>query len=113
MPRREGSKEAGMVRIDRVRDLGLLVRDRRRRLGMSQAELAGAAGVSRRWLSSLEAGKPTAEISLVMRTLAVVGLVLDATPEEDRPRSPHYVDLDAHLRDLRRDLPERDDHPDA
>lgn len=93
-----------MVRIDRVRDLALCVRDRRRQLGMTQAELADAAGVSRRWLSSLEAGKATAEIGLVLRALDALGLVLDTYPDEDRAEGRELVDIDGKLDTLRRDL---------
>ena len=66
------------MRISSARDLGLFVRDRRQNLDMTQAELAAAANVSRRWLTNLESGKPTAEIGLVLRTLDALGLVLDA-----------------------------------
>ena len=52
--------------VGSARDLGLYVRDRRRDLGWSQSDLAVAAGVSRPWLSDLEAGKTTAEIGLIM-----------------------------------------------
>jgi y4mF family transcriptional regulator len=86
------------VRIRNPRDLGLYVRDRRRDLGMTQAGLAAEARVSRRWLSDLEAGKETAEIGLVLRTLATLNLVLDAQPLETTPRSG--IDLDKLLRKL-------------
>jgi HTH-type transcriptional regulator / antitoxin HipB len=39
-------------------DVGRAVRHARRELGMSQVELAGRLGVSQRWLSELETGKP-------------------------------------------------------
>ena len=69
-----------MVRINSARDLALVVRERRRRRDMTQEELARASGVSRRWLADLESGKPGAEVGLVLRTLAALGLVLDAQP---------------------------------
>ncbi|HST59370.1 MAG TPA: helix-turn-helix domain-containing protein, partial [Longimicrobium sp.] len=61
-----------------VDDVAELVRDRRKQLGLSQMELARRAGVSRQWLVDLERGKPTAEVSLVLRTLAAAGMQLDA-----------------------------------
>jgi y4mF family transcriptional regulator len=82
------------MRIARPRDLGLYVRDRRRDLAMTQADLASAAEVSRRWLSDLEAGKTTAQIGLILRTLHAIGLVLDAHPAEAEPGD---VDLDELL----------------
>jgi y4mF family transcriptional regulator len=87
------------MRIGSAEDLGDYVRERRRDLSMTQADLAAAASVSRRWLSDLEAGKATAEIGLVIRTLYALGLVLDAQPS--RP-GPNDVDLDALLDGLRK-----------
>lgn len=66
------------MRITNARDLGLYVRDRRREFGLSQAALADLAGVSRRWMSGLEAGKETTQIGLVFRTLDALRLALDA-----------------------------------
>lgn len=60
-----------------VNDVGLLVRDRRKRLGLSQLELAKTIGVSRQWVIELEHGKPTAEVALVLRALAALGLQID------------------------------------
>ena len=86
------------MRIGSPRDLGLYVRDRRRELGLTQAGLAAEARVSRRSLSDLEAGKETAEVGLVLRTLHALNLVLDAQPLETIP--PGGVDLDDLLRRL-------------
>ncbi|HEX5542370.1 MAG TPA: helix-turn-helix domain-containing protein [Micromonospora sp.] len=91
-------KEVDEVRIDSPRDLGLYVRDRRRDLGMNQTDLATAAGVSRRWLSDLEAGKATAEVGLVLKTLHALDLMFVAQPRENLPSTG--VDLDALLRNL-------------
>ena len=66
---------------------------------MTQTDLTAVAGVSRRWLSDLEAGKATAEIGLVMKTLHALGLVLEASPYEP---GPDHVDLDELLRGLGR-----------
>jgi HTH-type transcriptional regulator / antitoxin HipB len=82
------------VRIANARDLGHYVRESRRRLGQTQADLAAAAHVSRRWLTALEAGKPTAAIGLVFQTLSALGVVLDAQPGK---RTPDQFDLDEHL----------------
>jgi hypothetical protein len=55
------------VRVGDAGDLARAVRAARNRRAMSQADLAAAAGVSRRWLVASEAGKPRAEL------LAAVG----------------------------------------
>ena len=83
------------MRLNNARDLGLYVRNRRHRLDTTQAELATSAQVSRRWLSDLEAGKPTAEVGLVFRVLHALNIVLDAAPAQ---RPPGRVDLDELLR---------------
>lgn len=59
-------------------DISQLVKERRKELGLSQAGLAEKAGVSRQWIVDLERGKPTAEVALVLKTLAAAGLHLDA-----------------------------------
>jgi len=81
------------MRLDSTRELGRYVRDRRQQLNLTQVQLATKAGVSRRWLSDLEAGKETADIGLVLRTLHALGVVLNAVPE----RRPDPIDLDTVL----------------
>ncbi len=81
------------MRITVTKDLGRYVRDRRRKLDLTQVQLATSAGVSRRWLSDLEAGKETADFGLVLRTLRALGVVVDLQPEERTGQ----VDLDALL----------------
>ena len=51
-------------------DLGLAIRDRRRRLKLSQTELARKAGVGRQWVVAIEHGKSRAELGLVLLTLS-------------------------------------------
>jgi HTH-type transcriptional regulator/antitoxin HipB len=75
------------------RDIGALVRDRRQAAGLTQTALAEQAGVSRRWLAAIEAGKPGAEIGLLLRVLAALGTRLDATPDRSTSRRS---DVDIH-----------------
>jgi HTH-type transcriptional regulator / antitoxin HipB len=81
------------MRLNNTRDLGLYVRDRRRRLGITQADLAASAQVSRRWLSDLEAGKPTAEVGLVFKVLHALDVAVDASPVEWGPDDINLDDL--------------------
>jgi HTH-type transcriptional regulator/antitoxin HipB len=69
--------EEGRMRIRNERDLGAVVRSEREDRGWSQQELADAAGVSKRWLVAVEAGKAGAEVGLVLRTLAALGVEVD------------------------------------
>ena len=79
-------------------DLGLAIRDRRRKLKLSQTELARKAGVGRQWVVAIEHGKSRAELSLVLRTLAALDLPLRIDPGPRRlPSSDDMnpVDIDA------------------
>lgn len=90
------------MRIGSIRDVAVAVRGRRTDLGLSQAELARLAGVSRKWISEFEAGKPTAEFGLVLRVLDELGIVLDLIDcKEDPSRAARRVDLDALLNEQR------------
>ena len=79
--------------------VGVLMREIRRYLGMTQLEAAGAAGVSRSWLCSIEGDnrKHSVEMHLVLRLLAVFGYEVQFHP---KPQS--VFDLDAHLENYRR-----------
>ena len=87
------------MRVNSIHDLASAVRGRRLDLGLSQAELASRAGVSRDWVNSFEAGKLTVELILVLRILEPLGLGLDvadlADSQSSRQAGP--VDLDALL----------------
>ncbi|HEY8287155.1 MAG TPA: helix-turn-helix domain-containing protein [Chloroflexota bacterium] len=91
------------MRITSIRDVAASVRGRRTDLDLSQAELARRAGVSRKWISEFEAGKPTAEVGLVIRVLDELGIVLDLISGEDAApvRAAKRVDLDALLNEQR------------
>ncbi len=94
------------IPINSIRDLAATTRGRRVSSGLSQAELATRARVSRQWISEFEAGKPTAELGLVIRLLDALGLRLNLDEPErasgaDRPPRGMTVDLDALLEDYR------------
>ena len=65
-------------------DIGALLRERRQKAGLDQAELARRIGVSRQWLIEVEGGKPRAEIGLVLRALNVLDIPLEIG-------TPHYA----------------------
>ncbi|MCB9578322.1 MAG: helix-turn-helix transcriptional regulator [Polyangiaceae bacterium] len=64
------------------RDIGALIRDRRRAQGLSQQALANAIGSSRWWVNEVEQGKPRAELGLVLKALARLGVALVASENE-------------------------------
>ena len=93
------------TQINSLRDLVAAVRGRRKSLGWTQSELANRAHVSRQWISEFEAGKPTAELGLVIRLLDALELRLTVDSGEQRQpareQSATTVDLDAVLDDYR------------
>lgn len=91
------------MRINTLRDLIAATRGRRLELGLSQSEVAERAHVSRQWIGAFEAGKPTAEIGLVIRLLDALGLHLDiAAPQGQSDRmKARSIDLDALLDEYR------------
>lgn len=57
-------------------DLGRLVRETRKRLKLTQPQLALAANVGVRFIVELEAGKPTLRFENILRVLQSLGGVL-------------------------------------
>lgn len=79
-------------------DIGALIRDRRKALGLDQAALAAKVGVSRLWINQVEGGKSGANLGLVLRTLAALDVTLSATTDSDGASSGDRVtspDIDA------------------
>jgi len=65
-------------------------------MGLSQAELAERARVSRKWVYEFEGGKSTAELGLLLRVLDVLDLALELSRGTDSTTTK-TVDLDAIL----------------
>mgnify|MGYP003394132429 CR=1 FL=1 len=80
-------------------DLGLIIRQQRRHLGLNQTVLASRVGVGRQWIVAIEKGKARAELGLVLRTLAALDLTLavdgggDTATRKDGSMAP--IDIDA------------------
>lgn len=64
--------------IPSAKDLGIIVREARKRQDLTQEDLAGLTGTGRRFISELEQGKETAELGKVLSVLAALGLALYA-----------------------------------
>jgi HTH-type transcriptional regulator/antitoxin HipB len=84
-----------------ILDLAATVRGRRKELGLSQAELARRAGLSRKWIYEFEAGNPTAELGRVLRVLEELGLSLEVARNLAAPAATPAIDLDALLDEYR------------
>ena len=63
-----------------VKDIGQLIRDTRRSLGVTQKELALTSGTGLRFIIDLEKGKETAEVGKVLTVLQTLGIQLGFTP---------------------------------
>ncbi|MFL5382171.1 MAG: helix-turn-helix domain-containing protein [Longimicrobiaceae bacterium] len=69
--------------IKSPKELAQLVREQRKRKGLSQQKLSELTGVSRQWIIALEQGKPTAELGLVLQALSAIGLRVDIRDRSD------------------------------
>lgn len=78
-------------------EVGRAIRAIRNERDMTQAELAAAAHVSRKWLSETENGKSSAEIGLVLAVLHELGCGVAITP-----RPQHAFDLTRHIESFAR-----------
>jgi HTH-type transcriptional regulator / antitoxin HipB len=90
------------VRVRRVADVGLAVRDARLAAGLTQGDVAAKAGVMRYVVTNLESGKGNPTLSTLLAVLEVVGLRVDVgtRPVESSQttrRLPSLLDLDAVL----------------
>jgi transcriptional regulator with XRE-family HTH domain len=94
-----------VAEINSILNLSSLVRGRRQTLGLSQAELAARANVSRQWVSAFESGRPGSELQLILRLLEALELRLSVDPlddaKADRRAPSDAVDLDALLKEHR------------
>ena len=88
-------------------DLGAAVRDRRKQLGLDQSTLAKRIGVSRQWVIEVEHGHPRAELALVLRTIDVLDIHLDAStpPVTDQRRRSGAIDIDSIVAKARKRKP--------
>jgi y4mF family transcriptional regulator len=90
------------TRIRSLHDLAAAIRGRRQELGLSQAQLAERAHVSRAWVNAFESGKPAAELRLVLAVVDALGLELHVGDRADGPPRGATVDLDQLLDDYER-----------
>lgn len=59
--------------IKSIQDLGTFIRNRRKALGYTQAQLADYCGCNIMTISSIERGKATAQIGLVLKIVHTLG----------------------------------------
>lgn len=73
-----------------TQDIATAVRQARKTLGLTQAQLAQLAGVGRDWLVRLEKGNPRLELSKVLDTFTALGLSLsvESIPAQEPESDP-------------------------
>jgi y4mF family transcriptional regulator len=72
------------MRVTTAQDMGNLVHDRRKAVGLTQAELAELADVSRPWLQQVERGHGGASLAKLLDLLSALNYTLDVG---DKPPS--------------------------
>jgi HTH-type transcriptional regulator/antitoxin HipB len=77
-----------MAAITSAHALGTALRAARKRLGLTQPDLALAAGVGVRFIVDLEGGKPTVRMEQVLRVIDALGGSLVLTGLEAVPDRP-------------------------
>jgi len=67
------------TRISSSKDLGTVLTRARKKQGLSQREVAARLGVTQKWISAVEQGKPRAWIDKVLELSYFLGVQLYAT----------------------------------
>ena len=80
-----------MTTIKSPQELGMALRSARKRLGLTQPQLALAAGIGVRFIVDLERGKPTVRLDSVLRVIEALGgvITLDGLSSSTNEISTH------------------------
>ena len=71
------------MKINSAIDLAAAIRGRRLDLGLSQADLAARASVSRVWIATVEGGKRSVNFGMILRLLDALNLEMDISPNRN------------------------------
>jgi len=71
--------------ITTAEQFGILVRDTRKALGLTQPAVAASCGTGVRFIVDLERGKPTVELGKALRVARMLGIFIEATHLPDGP----------------------------
>lgn len=63
--------------IDRAHDVGTEIRNRRRTLGLTQADIAEATGLSQQAISSIEKGRSLPGLDTAVRIARALGVTVE------------------------------------
>ena len=70
-----------------IKSIGAAIRTRRKRIGMTQQDVAEIAGLQRQTISRVEAGNNAVAVATVARVAAVIGLDLLVAPRYEHGHS--------------------------
>lgn len=84
-----------MTRVDSTKTLGAALKAARKQLGLTQSNLALAAGVGLRFIVDLEAGKPTVRLEQVLRVIDALGGQLEIAGFPDSTASIKAIHHDS------------------
>lgn len=68
--------------IQNAKDFGLIIKQYRKNLGLTQIQLSAVANVSPRFIGELERGKPTIELEKALHVADMLGIKLDNIDKE-------------------------------
>ena len=84
--------------------LGTTIRLKRKEKNLSQSALAAQLGVERKWVLRLEAGNPKAEIGLVLKALALLGVRATLSDHSTTPSGANSASRPSRLDEVFRRL---------
>lgn len=70
--------------VTSAQSLGALIRDERKRRGLTQAALGKMTGVNQTTLSMIEKGKPSVQLQTILLLLAALSLDMQISPQENQ-----------------------------
>lgn len=66
------------MRIKNIKEFAELIRETRKKQGLTQSQLALASNVGLRYIVDLEKGKPTCQIGKALQIIEMLGISLEA-----------------------------------
>lgn len=76
-----------MTNISTAKDLGALLKQRRKEHGLTQYDLAGLSMTSESFISKVESGKGAVPVDDVIKIITLLGLVVCINEKESGPHS--------------------------
>ncbi|MES2218262.1 MAG: helix-turn-helix transcriptional regulator [Pseudomonadota bacterium] len=67
------------IKITNTNAFGKLIHERRKKLKLTQADLAAASGIGERFVRELEKGKPSCQLEKALLVAQMLGIKFEAT----------------------------------